>query len=169
VRLADVVPAADAAAPAARPVADVPVTDELVAPAAEVLAAVHGRLLDEGGTVAEVVVADDYDRLVAVAAGMDDARRDPLKLRTTSAAYTGLVSHVLYHGVKSHVPTQNLLARRIPAAPRRGSRPSPLSRSSSKRTWASSMVCLVIAGSTSRTRAGPPHRRSRPPRQLQAA
>lgn len=116
VRLADLAPPGHLAGVVGRLAAEAAVTEELADLLSDALAAVQGVLLEEDAAVAELLPRDAFDDLVEVLAGMADARREILDVLTTSDAYTQLVSHVLYHGVKRYVLTENLIARKIPGA-----------------------------------------------------
>lgn len=117
VRVADVLPDAEEAAEVAVGVLDAVLSGERVTELlTDVVASAHGALLSEEAPIGALVRDEDYDGLVDVLVTMGDARRELLDVLTTSDAYTRLVSHVLYHGVKSYVLTENVLARRIPGA-----------------------------------------------------
>lgn len=114
VRLTDLAPAEELAAALGEVVAGALVTDETLELVGEIALGVHATLLEEEVGLEDLVRADDVERLSDVIAGMDDARSEIMDLVTTSEAYTRLVSHVLYHGVKSYVLTENVVARRVP-------------------------------------------------------
>jgi hypothetical protein len=67
-------------------------------------------------SVADVLTREDAARWATALAGMDDARNELLEQITTSKAYSHLVAHVVYRGVKSYLLTENVLAKRIPGA-----------------------------------------------------
>jgi hypothetical protein len=116
VRLADIAPADDIAGVVADLLSDLPLTDDLVALVGEAIAAGHEALCARDGTVGDLVRRQDYDTLVALLITMEDARRELMTAVTESTAYTRLVAHVLYHGLKGYVLTENVLARKIPGA-----------------------------------------------------
>jgi hypothetical protein len=116
VTVADVAPASVVAGAAGRLVDELRVADGVVALAAEAVAAVQRVLLDEHRPVGDLLTQPEYEQLVAVLVGMTDARRELLDVLTTSEAYNKLVAHVLYHGVKSYVLTENVIARKVPGA-----------------------------------------------------
>lgn len=116
VRLADVAPAQSMADATERLVVDLPPTPELVALIAEVVAAGHGVLLEEDRPISQVLRRDDFDAVFSTSAGMDDLWGELIDVITASQAYARLVSHVLYHGLKAYVLTENLFARKIPGA-----------------------------------------------------
>ncbi|HYN28962.1 MAG TPA: hypothetical protein VES95_03690 [Dermatophilaceae bacterium] len=116
VRLADVVPAAETASALAAVADELPVTDELVTLVTEAVAAGHALLSGHEGTVGALVSEEEVEATLTLVVGMDDARREILDVVTTSQAYTELVAHVVYLGLKSYVLTENVLARKIPGA-----------------------------------------------------
>lgn len=67
-------------------------------------------------TVGDVVSESDAVRWATALAGMDDARGELVEQLTTSKAYSRLVAHVVYQGVKSYLLTENVLTKRIPGA-----------------------------------------------------
>jgi hypothetical protein len=69
-----------------------------------------------GETVEDVVSEADAVRGATALAGMDDARGELIDQLTTSKAYSRLVAHVVYQGVKSYLLKENVLAKRIPGA-----------------------------------------------------
>ena len=69
-----------------------------------------------GETVEDVVSEADAVRWATTLAGMDDARGELIEALTTSKAYSRLVAHVVYQGVKSYLLKENVLAKRIPGA-----------------------------------------------------
>lgn len=93
-----------------------PITDEVVALAAEVVVAAHVSLGREGSAAGDLLRRDDVRAFNAALADLEDARREVLDLVTTSEAYARLVSHVVYHALKAYALTENLLARKIPGA-----------------------------------------------------
>lgn len=116
VRLGDLATPQQVTALVRRLAADLPFTDELMRLVEDGAGAVHDALLGEEATLGELVRREDYDRLARILAGMDDVHREVMQQLTTSDVYSRLVSHVLYHGVKSYVLTENVLARKIPGA-----------------------------------------------------
>ena len=67
-------------------------------------------------TVGDVVSEDDAVRWATTLASMDEARDELLSQLTSSGAYSRLVAHVVYYGVKNYLLTENALAKRIPGA-----------------------------------------------------
>jgi hypothetical protein len=100
----------------AQVMARLPITDELVALIAEVIASGHRALLADESRIGDLLRREDVRTVNARLAGLEDARREVLDLVTTSEAYGRLVSHVVYHALKAYALTENLLARKIPGA-----------------------------------------------------
>jgi hypothetical protein len=116
VRVSELVDAEGAIA-VARRVAAAALSDPAVrAATADLVRDALEAALDDDLTLADVVPRDAYDRLVAVAVSLDGLREDVIRQVTTSDAYSELLSHVLYHGLKSYVLTENVVARRVPGA-----------------------------------------------------
>jgi hypothetical protein len=82
----------------------------------ETLVGLKASLASSPDTVADVVNKDDVVRWATSLATMDDARGEIIDQVTTSKAYSRLVAHVVYQGVKSYVLTENALAKKIPGA-----------------------------------------------------
>lgn len=93
-----------------------PAGPEVVARVAESLVAGQEAVRASPATVGDLLSKDDAQRWAAALATMDHARSALLEQVTTSRAYTRLVAHVVYQGVKSFVLTENVLAKRIPGA-----------------------------------------------------
>jgi hypothetical protein len=115
-RLADLAPPDTTPLAVAALVDELPVTDELLDLVAEVAVAVDEAVRGQDATLGDLVTSEDVDGLVDVLAGMDDARSEVLSALTESEAYTRLVAHVLYHGLKAYALTENVFARKIPGA-----------------------------------------------------
>ncbi len=116
VTVREVAPPATVARIAGEALSRLDVTDDLLAAVADAGAAAHGSLLEHDGRLGDVVAKEHLDSVVAVLVGMDGVRREVLEVVTTSTAYARLVAHVVYHGLKSYVLTENLIARKIPGA-----------------------------------------------------
>lgn len=114
--LGAVLPAAEVAAAAGRAVAEIPLAEPLGEMVAELATAAQQALADRGVAVSNLVERQHLDSLVEVLAQMDEARREVLDIVVSSPAYSRLVAHVLYHGLKSYVLTENVFARKIPGA-----------------------------------------------------
>ncbi len=113
--LGDVVDADAVVAAVVRVVRDLP-----SAAAPEGLEQVAGALRDAVAaspeTVGDVVSEEDAVRWATTLASMDEARDELLSQLTSSGAYSRLVAHVVYYGVKNYLLTENALAKRIPGA-----------------------------------------------------
>ncbi|MGA7689168.1 MAG: hypothetical protein WCA29_08050 [Jiangellales bacterium] len=90
--------------------------DEMAQHLCDVMVTARGTLVEASETVAEVLDRDQAGEWARAVAGMDKARNALMEQVTTSKAYTRLVAHVVYHGVKSYLLTENVLAKRIPGA-----------------------------------------------------
>jgi len=77
---------------------------------------VQHTLRESTETVEDVLSRDDAKAWATTLAGLDDARSALMDQVTTSSAYTRLVAHVVYHGIKSYLLKENVLAKRIPGA-----------------------------------------------------
>lgn len=82
----------------------------------ESLVAGQAAVRGSSATVGDLVSRDDAVRWAVTLAGMEDARSALLSQITTSRAYSRLVAHVVYQGIKSYLLTENVLAKRIPGA-----------------------------------------------------
>ena len=82
----------------------------------EVTRALRAALVNSPETVADIVSEDDAVRWATTLASMDEARDELLTQLTSSGAYSRLVAHVVYYGVKNYLLTENALAKRIPGA-----------------------------------------------------
>ncbi len=104
----------------ARTVADaldqVEVNEEVIALAVETVVSARTALLASDDTVFDAVTAQDLHDLVDLLSGMDELRARTLAAVTDNSAYHEFVAHVLYHGVKAFMLSENVLARRVPGA-----------------------------------------------------
>lgn len=82
----------------------------------DVLGSVKASLADSPQTLSDVLSQGDAVRWATSLATMDDARGELIEQVTTSKAYSRLVAHVVYQGIKSYMLTENLLAKKIPGA-----------------------------------------------------
>lgn len=67
-------------------------------------------------TVGELFIREDARRWAFALAEMEDTRRALIERVTASEAYSRLLAHVLYHGMKGFLLNENLVTRRIPGA-----------------------------------------------------
>jgi hypothetical protein len=90
--------------------------DEMAQHLCDLLVTARATLGESGETVRDVLDRDEATEWARAVAGMDNARNALMEQVTTSKAYTRLVAHVVYHGVKGYLLTENVLAKRIPGA-----------------------------------------------------
>ncbi|MCU0264713.1 MAG: hypothetical protein MUC45_01145 [Actinomycetia bacterium] len=100
----------------ARRVLCAPLTDDLLRGVEDVVGAAHRTLSAEQATLGEVLTRDAYDQAAETFIGMRALREEFTTQLTTNSAYSRLVSHVLYFGIKNYLLTQNVVARRVPGA-----------------------------------------------------
>lgn len=116
VAVADVLPAGETAGLIAGMLGDIEVTEELVGVVVEVLLASMAAVTDSEATVTDVVEREDVHDFVRVAVEMPELRTRVIEALTDNPAYHQLVAHVLYHGVKAFVLSENIVARKVPGA-----------------------------------------------------
>lgn len=116
VSLQALVPPGTAQAWARRVVIEEPITDDLLEEVLWAVHAAHGSLAQETGPASDVVPPATYEQLVSAAVELRSLRREVVAQGTQSAVYAELVSHVLYHGLKNYVLTQNAVVRHLPGA-----------------------------------------------------
>ena len=90
--------------------------DEMAQHLCDLFVTARATLGDSAESVSDVLDRDEAGEWARALAGMDAARSALMEQVTTSKAYTRLVAHVVYHGVKSYLLTENVLAKRIPGA-----------------------------------------------------
>ncbi|MCH9816590.1 MAG: hypothetical protein K0U64_09105 [Actinomycetia bacterium] len=66
--------------------------------------------------LSDVMSRADYDRLVGAFIELKQIQRVLIEQVTASKAYSELISHVLYTGIKNYVLNQSVVARRVPGA-----------------------------------------------------
>ncbi len=115
-RVGDVAPAEDVAAAAGRLASDLVLTDELLAAVADVAASGHAALTEHPATISSLVAPEEYRSLVDLVAGLESVRTEVIEAVTASRAYSKLVAHVLYQGLKGYLLTENVVARKVPGA-----------------------------------------------------
>jgi hypothetical protein len=99
-----------------RAVVEVPITEIAEQALADVALGAYDCLAQEETTLSEVLPRAAYDGVVDAVIGMDGVRQEIVAQVTTSAVYTQLISHVLYHGLKNYVLGENVVVRRVPGA-----------------------------------------------------
>ncbi len=82
----------------------------------EAATAGHGALAEIEITLGELVRPEDVRAWALLVAGLGDVRAEVIEQVTTSKAYSRLIAHVVYHGVKAYLLTENVLAKKIPGA-----------------------------------------------------
>lgn len=115
VTLGEVVDPEALSAAVTRAVREVP-RDEVATVVAEGLRHLRAALAEASETVGDLVSQDDAVRWATELAAMTDARDELLTQLTSSPAYSRLVAHVVYYGVKSYLLTENVLTKKIPGA-----------------------------------------------------
>jgi hypothetical protein len=114
--LADIATADRVSEVVCRLAVDLPVTEELRETVADAAAAIHTGLRAQDDTVGDVIQPEALDRMVAVGVGMHQLHEEILEQITENSVYARLVAHVVYHGIKSYVLTENVVARKVPGA-----------------------------------------------------
>ncbi len=115
VTLGEVVDPTALSAAVVRAVREVP-RDEVTTGVSEALRHLREALAESSETVGDLVSEDDAVRWATELAAMTEARDELLTQLTSSPAYSRLVAHVVYYGVKSYLLTENVLTKRIPGA-----------------------------------------------------
>lgn len=93
-----------------------PVTDELFEEILWSVRAAHESLLKETEPLSRVLPPERYEQLVSAGVDLQRLRSEVIAQGTRSAVYAELISHVLYHGLKNYVLTQNAIMRHLPGA-----------------------------------------------------
>ena len=71
---------------------------------------------EETARLDEVVAQAGYEKLVGSVVGLQRLRREVIDQVTDSTVYAQLIAHVLYHGLKDYLLTENAVVRRLPGA-----------------------------------------------------
>ncbi len=116
VTVGELAPAAPTAARLAGALASTALTDEMLGLIVDATLAARDATAASALTPADLVGRRDLDAAVDQLAGMEALRTAAIRAFTDSTAYHRLVAHVLYHGIKAYVLTENVLARRLPGA-----------------------------------------------------
>lgn len=116
VTLRDAVPPEVARRWARRAVCEAPLTDGLRRDLEAAVRTGYQRLAEEPSSVGDVLGRAAYDRAVDSLIEMRELRAEIVTQLTTNSAYSQLVSHVLYHGIKGYLLTENVVARKVPGA-----------------------------------------------------
>ena len=92
-------------------------TSSLVAEAIVVAAkAIHANAKKDSAKLATLVGKDAHDDLAEAIIGMKDLRSALIAQVTENDAYSQLISHVLYQGIKNYIQAENVIARKVPGA-----------------------------------------------------
>jgi hypothetical protein len=116
VRLEDLVPRQVAQDWARRIVIEEAIPDSLLD---EIDAGIRAGWESLGGATArldEIVPEAGYEQLVDSVVVLQRLRREAIDQVTESAVYAKLIAHVLYHGLKDYLLTENAVVRRVPGA-----------------------------------------------------
>ncbi|MFN8097190.1 MAG: hypothetical protein U0Q21_02710 [Dermatophilaceae bacterium] len=116
VTVADLAPAAPTSERVASAIAATPLTDELIGLIVDAVLSARSAAADSGLAPADLLGRADLDDVIDQIAGMEALRNEAIRAFTESTAYHRLVAHVLYHGIKGYVLTENVFARRLPGA-----------------------------------------------------
>lgn len=93
-----------------------PVPDALFDEVMWAVRAAHESLLEETDPLSQVVPPERYEQAVSAGVDLQRLRQEAIAQATRSTVYAELVSHVLYHGLKNYVLTQNAIVRHLPGA-----------------------------------------------------
>ncbi len=114
--LGALVPSERAQAWARSALVDQPLADGLAEVLHSSVRAAHESLLAEAEPLSALLPRERYEQLVSSAVGLQRLRREVIGQITASTVYAELISHVLYHGLKNYLLTENAVVRRIPGA-----------------------------------------------------
>ena len=70
----------------------------------------------DGTRFSELVAKESYDEVVDMVVEMEDLKAAIIQQITTSEAYSELIAHVLYRGIKNYAVEDGGIARRVPGA-----------------------------------------------------
>ena len=119
VTVADLAPAAPTSERVASAIAATPLTDRLIGLIVDAVLSARSAAADSGLAPADLLGRADLDDVIDQIAGWRPyaARRFAHSPR---ARHTTGSSHVLYHGIRGYVLTENVFARRLPGASSHG-------------------------------------------------
>lgn len=95
---------------------ETPITPELERVVEEGARAVHSALARDATPISELIPRARYDQVLEIVVGLKDLRREVIDNVTSSSVYAMLVADILYHGIKSFMLTDNVVARSLPGA-----------------------------------------------------
>ncbi|HEY6795479.1 MAG TPA: hypothetical protein VI248_12450 [Kineosporiaceae bacterium] len=95
---------------------DQTLSDGLVEEISWAVRAAQESLLQETDPLQDVLPRATYEHLVTGVVGLRRLREEIVAQITGSTVYSQLIGHVLYHGVKEYLLTENVVVRRLPGA-----------------------------------------------------
>lgn len=101
---------------AQRVLCETPITPDLARAIEEAVVVIHESLLRDKTSVSDLFPHRRFEQLLEVLVGLKSLRRELVGQVTASSVYAMLVADILYHGIKSFVLTDNVLARTLPGA-----------------------------------------------------
>jgi hypothetical protein len=116
VSLSDLVPIERVHAWARRVVVEEPLADGLFEEIEWAVRAAQESVREETVRLDGVLPPERYDQLVSSVVGLRRLREEVVDQVTGSAVYAELITHVLYHGLKGYLLTENAVVRRVPGA-----------------------------------------------------
>jgi len=116
VRLADLLTAEQVDGWVQRAVVADPPSEEFAQTIDQCIGVVYDALLEQDVAVSDLLPQPVYDQIVGAIVEMRQIRPEIITQITTSTVYSQLVAHVLYHGIKTYLVTENAIARKIPGA-----------------------------------------------------
>jgi hypothetical protein len=76
----------------------------------------YNFLVGDDTQLSQLLPRADYDKLGNAVIGLTAVRQEVIRQLTTSTAYSKLIAHVLYQGLKNYALNENVVARRVPGA-----------------------------------------------------
>jgi hypothetical protein len=116
VRLVDLLTAEQVNAWVQRVVVATPPSEEFEQTIDACIRVVYEALLLPDASVRDLLPRQNYEQIVDAIVDMRQIRPEVVSQITTSSAYSKLVAHLLYHGIKTYLVTENSLTRKIPGA-----------------------------------------------------
>lgn len=116
VRINAVASEAEVLAAIRRNVIRMPIPAEVKTAMRENVALVYDALLQDTTTAEDLLSREVFDAIVEIIIGLEDLRGEITHQVVSSSVYSRLISNVLYHGIKSFLLTENVLAKNIPGA-----------------------------------------------------
>lgn len=92
-------------------------TSPLIAEVVVIVAkSIHANAKRDSTKLAALVGKDAHDELADAIIGMKELRRALIAQVTQNDAYSQLISHVMYQGIKNYIQAENVIARKVPGA-----------------------------------------------------